>query len=145
VGTAIGTPTLGATGTICPLDGHAAGLPSNAIEQTDGASGGETRTEVPQLSSMSPNPGETLYGAFVALGQPALPGAHGLLYSVSGHVSLTISRRGSTRVLRRLSGLERPQGVTVTGLAPGVYTAVWTVTDAAGDTRTTQTYFVQET
>jgi hypothetical protein len=62
---------------------------------------------------------------------------------VSARVSLAISRRGTHRVLRRLTGLERPQGVIVRGLAPGVYTAVWTVSDAAGDTRTTQTYFVQ--
>jgi hypothetical protein len=143
VGGAIGNPTLGGTGTICPPDGRAAGLTSRTLEQTDGFSGGLTRTEVPQLGTTSPTPGETVYGPFTALGQPTLVGAHGVPFVVSARVSLAISRRGTHRVLRRLTGLERPQGVIVRGLAPGVYTAVWTVSDAAGDTRTTQTYFVQ--
>jgi hypothetical protein len=43
-----------------------------------------------------------------------------------------------------VTGVERAQGVRIAQLAVGVYTAVWTLTDPAGDTRTIQTFFVQE-
>ena len=63
---------------------------------------------------------------------------------MAARVTLAISRRGSRRVLRRVSGLQRLNGVGVAGLAPGVYTATWTVSDANGDTRTIRSPFVQE-
>jgi hypothetical protein len=62
---------------------------------------------------------------------------------VTASVTLAIERRGSHRVLRRLTGLQRRNGVNVSGLARGVYTAVWTVRDANGDTRTMQSPFAE--
>ncbi len=144
VGAGVGAPTVGGSGRICPLDGRAAGLPDRLIEQTDSFSGGVTRTEVPMLSSMTPAPGATLYGSFVALAQPALPGAHGGVVDVPARVDVAVSPRGSRRIVLRLSHVERAQGVSVPGLAPGVYAAVWTVRDANGDTRTITSDFVQE-
>jgi hypothetical protein len=144
VGSGIGDYSVGGSGRVCPLSGHAAGLPDRAIEQTDPFSGGVTRTEVPELGSISPTPGETVYGRFVALAQPVLPGAHGGTYPVPARVSLAIARRGSRHVLVRAADVQRAQGVSVAGLTPGVYTAVWTLTDPAGDTRTVTSDFIQE-
>lgn len=140
----VGNPSVGGTGIACSLDGRARGLPAGSLEQTDSFSGGVTRTEVPLFGGTSPTPGETLYGPFVALAEPALRGAAGVLHPVPAKVSVVITRRGSRRPALTLSGLERPQGMPVSGLAPGVYSTVFTLTDPAGDTRTLSSYFVQE-
>ncbi len=142
IGGGVGAPSVAGTGTICPPNGQAAGLPGASLEQTDPWSDGVTRTEVPELGFASPAAGATLYGPFIAVGQPVLAGARGP-YPVAGTVSLTIARRGGA-VVRRLSGLQRAQGVLVSGLAAGVYRAVWTVSDLNRDTRTLSTLFVQE-
>jgi hypothetical protein len=136
----VGTRSVAGAGMVCPLGGRAAGMSARVIEQSDPFSSGLTRTEVPVLRVTSPTPGETLYGPFVAFAQPALAGGG----DVAASVTLAISRRGSRRVLRRVRGLQRLDGVSVTGLPRGVYTATWTVTDANGDTRTTQSPFVEE-
>lgn len=144
VGGGVGEPSVAGTGTVCRPDGHAAGLPvaaSGVIEQSDSFSAGLTRTEVPELGSQSPTPGETLYGPFVALAVPVLPGT---ARPVPARVSLLITARAGHHVVRRLSGVERSPGVAVSALAPGVYDATWTVTDANGDTRTSRSWFVQE-
>ena len=140
LGPGIGAPSVGGSGTVCPLGGQAAGMAASSLQQSDPFSAGLTRTEVPVLAVTSPTPGETLYGRFIAFAQPALAGGG----DVAARVTLAISRRGSHRVLRRVSGLQRLNGVSVTGLARGVYTAVWTVSDANGDTRITQSPFVEE-
>jgi hypothetical protein len=110
------------------------------LQQSDPFSDGATQTEVPVLAVTSPAPGATLYGPFTAFAQPRLPGGG----NVAARVTLSIARRGTGRVLDRLSGLQRLEGVRVTGLPRGVYTATWTVTDLNGDSRTTQSPFVQE-
>jgi hypothetical protein len=139
VGSLVGTGAVAGSGNICPLSGDATGMPSSPVEQTDSFSGGVTQTEVPALAFTSPAQGATLYGPFTALAQPVLGSS-----PAAAKVTLTIYRRGSRHVVRRVSGVERLQGVRVTHLAVGVYTAVWKLTDTSGDTRTIQTYFVQE-
>jgi hypothetical protein len=139
VGPGVGAPTVSGSGTVCPLGGQAAGMDARRLEQSDPFSAGLTRTEVPVLAVTSPTPGETLYGRFIAFAQPALAGGG----DVTASVTLAIERRGSHRVLRRLTGLQRRNGVNVSGLARGVYTAVWTVRDANGDTRTMQSPFAE--
>jgi hypothetical protein len=131
-------PALGVAnaGEVCPSDGDARAFSGGSFVQSDPFSAGLTRTEVPVLRVTSPTPGETLYGPFVAFAQPSL--GDGV------RVSLAVVRRGSRRVVRRFRGLERASGVSVRGLPRGVYTAVWTLTDLNGDTRTTQSPFVEE-
>jgi len=139
IGSLVGSGTVVGSGAICPLSGDAGGMRSSAIEQTDSWSGGVTRTEVPTLAFTSPAQGATLYGPFTALAQPAVGAA-----PAAARVTLRLYRRGSHHLVRRVTGVERAQGARVAGLATGVYTAVWTLTDSAGDTRTIQTYFIQE-
>jgi hypothetical protein len=139
IGGLIGTGTVAGSGTICPLSGDATGMPSSPIEQTDSRSGGVTRTEVPVLAFTSPAQGATLYGTFTAIAPPSLGSK-----PTAAKVTLRIYRRGSRHLVRRVSGVERSQGVRVSNLAVGVYTAVWTLTDPNGDTRTISTFFVQE-
>ncbi|HEV3056223.1 MAG TPA: hypothetical protein VGX45_16290, partial [Solirubrobacteraceae bacterium] len=57
------------TGEICPSSGHASGLPTRTIAQTDERSGGETVTEVADVADTSPVDGETVYGTFIALAE----------------------------------------------------------------------------
>jgi hypothetical protein len=140
VGSGVGAPSVGASGVVCPSDGRAAGMIAGAIEQSDPFSAGMTRTVVPVLSVTAPSAGATLYERFTAFAQPVLPGGG----DVAASVTLAISRRWSRRVLRRVTRVQRLEGVSVSGLPRGVYTATWTVTDANGDTRTTQSPFVQE-
>jgi hypothetical protein len=127
---------ISGTGTICPASGDASGLPTDSIEQIDDFSGGTTSTAVPELHVASPLPGETLYGPFLALAQTG--------GSAGSTVGLTITRAGSRRVVLRVRKANTVRGVAVRGLAPGAYTIKWVLTDAAGDTRTVRTGFVEQ-
>lgn len=136
---------IGATGTICPLNGHAKGLPATDIAQTDDFSGGQTVTQVPELESTSPVQDETLYGAFVASAQSGLPGPHGSVVAGGVPVALTITRAGSSRpAVFEARDVDTPAGVNVPSLSPGAYVATWVLRDAAGDTRTVRTRFTDE-
>jgi len=135
--TAAGEPTVVAggsalTGVICPKSGHAAGLPARLIAQTDENSGGVTVTEIADVASTAPLNGETVNGAFTALAR-----------ATSGHptISLKIARVGGKRVIVSLANVDTGNGAKVT-LAPGRYTATWTVTDRNGDTRVEPTTFI---
>jgi hypothetical protein len=122
------------TGTICPASGSAAGLSSGTIAQTDELSGGQTQTEVADIVDTSPIEGETLYGTFTALAETT----DGI-----SPVSLTVTRAGGGS--RAIPGnVNTANGVTVSGLAPGNYTATWTITDPNGDTRTVTTRFIEQ-
>lgn len=114
------------TGVTCPGNGDAAGMPTKLIAQTDDRSGGGTITNVAQLVDISPVEGETLYGKFRAVGQAS---------DGSSPVSLVIFRDGRRRPVFRARNADRARGVTVSGLATGSYTVVWTVRDRNGDTR----------
>ncbi len=140
---AIGVPGTGGTGTICPLSGKAKGLSTKLISQVDDQSGGQTRTEVPQLEGTSPVQDANLYGKFVALAQTGLPGPNGSTIGSGARVALTITPVGSRQVVFRAANVDTARGAPVQGLAPGSYSAKWVVIDANGDTRTVQTRFVQ--
>lgn len=152
-GAAVRTPPLGAgigirgvagTGQICPLSGAAAGLPTANILQIDDRSGGQTRTEVPDILGTAPVPNATLYGPFVALAQAGLPGRNQTTIGVRAPIAVTIRRAGTRHVAFRAGNVDTAAGVAVTGLPRGTYTATWVVRDANRDTRTIHTRFVQE-
>src|SRR5205085_7408078 len=103
--TLAGLPTNPLTGgvalteQICPLNGHAFGLPSDTINQTDELSGGQTETEVPDIEDTSPIEGETMHGRFTALAESgfALAGNQAFPTDAFTRVALKISTpRGAT-------------------------------------------------
>jgi hypothetical protein len=120
------------TGHICPNSGSPAGLPADTLAQTDETSGGETVTEVADVADTFPLAGETLYGTFTAPAD-ATDG--------SSPIALTIAKGGVP--VFSTSNVDTPDGVTVSGLKPGKYTATWVVTDANGDTRSVTTRFIE--
>jgi hypothetical protein len=143
IGALVGIGGATATGIDCPPDGRARGLPSTNIEQTDDFSGGMTRTELVGEASLSPNNGATLYGSFVAAAEPALFGPNQSVIPARGTVSLTVRPLHSKRRVLFLRNVATGTGVTVDGLARGVYSATWVVTNVNGDTVTVQTRFVE--
>ncbi|MGH2896818.1 MAG: hypothetical protein ACRDPM_26610, partial [Solirubrobacteraceae bacterium] len=135
---------IGGTGTICPGSGHAAGLSAADIAQTDDFSGGQTVTQVPEIESTAPIQDETLYGSFAASAQSGLPGPHGSITARGVPVALTITPAASKHRVFHAADVDTPRGVDVPALAPGAYVATWMLHDAAGDTRTVTTRFVDE-
>jgi hypothetical protein len=135
---------IAGTGTICPGDGSARGLPTADIAQTDEFSGGQTVTDVPLIESTSPTQDATLYGRFVASAQSGMAGLHGSIGATGVPVSLTITPAGSRRRVFFAADVDTATGVAVGGLAPGGYVATWVLRDANGDTRTVTTRFVDE-
>ncbi|HWF79241.1 MAG TPA: hypothetical protein VN695_01580 [Streptosporangiaceae bacterium] len=123
------------TGEICPRSGNAAGLPTAAIAQTDEFSGGQTMTEVPLIVRISPPDGENVFGAFTARARAAFPGP-------DTRIALQIERSGKTVFSAR--NVDTKSGVKVSALRPGAYTAIWTLIDANGDTRTMTTQFIEQ-
>ena len=140
----IGAPGIGGSGTICPLNGRAKGLPVAHIEQTDDLSGGETTTDVPQLEVTSPTDGETLYGSFIALAGAGIPTPNHAVIPSGADVSLTVRHASGGPAVFRAANVDTASGVAVAALAPGVYAASWVLRDANGDTRTVLTRFVEQ-
>jgi hypothetical protein len=143
IGASIGVG-IGGSGTICPNSGKAKGLPAADIAQTDDFSGGQTVTQVPEIESTAPIQDETLYGSFVASAQSGLPGPHGSVSARGAPVALTITPAGSRHRVFHAANVDTVGGVPVPALAPGPYVATWVLHDAAGDTRTLTTRFVDE-
>lgn len=140
---AVGDGNAG-TGTICPLSGRAKGLSAADIAQTDDFSGGQTVTQVPEIESTAPIQDETLNGSFVASAQSGLPGPHGAISAAGVPVTLAIRPTGSRHRVFHAANVDTARGVNVPALAPGPYVATWVLRDAAGDTRTVTTRFVDE-
>ena len=149
--TAAGTPSShtgggsALTGAICPLDGSAAGLPTTALAQTDDASGGLTETEVPDIFDTSPIDGESLYGKFTAFAESGIQLPDGSVIPTNGisRISLEIATAKGHEVFKA-ANVGAANGVTVTGLVPGSYLALWTLTDVNGDTRSVVTRFTEQ-
>jgi hypothetical protein len=149
--TAAGTPSSTAgggsalTGAICPLNGDASGLPAAALAQTDDASGGLTETEVPEILDTSPINGESLYGKFTALAESGIGLPDGSVLPTNGisRISLEIVNAKGHEVFKA-ANVATPNGVSVTGLVPGSYLALWTLTDVNGDTRAVATRFTEQ-
>ena len=139
----VGSGPSGA-GTVCPASGHAHGLSTTDIAQTDDLSGGQTITQVPLIESTAPIQDETLYGSFVASAQSGLPGAHGATVAGGAPVALTITPAGSPHAVFYARNVDTNQGVSVPALTPGAYVARWVLRDANGDTRTLTTRFVDQ-
>jgi hypothetical protein len=131
-------------GTVCPDSGRARGLSTAVIAQTDDFSGGATETQVPLIESTAPIQDETLYGGFVASAQSGLPGPHGAVSAQGVPIRLTITRAGSRARVFGAGNVDTARGVSVPALTPGPYVATWVLHDAAGDTRTVTTRFVDE-
>jgi hypothetical protein len=140
----VGSGGVAGTGTLCPPRGRAAGLPAKDIAQTDDLSGGQTRTELPDLLSTTPVNGAVLYGSFVALAQAGFQAPGGGVDTAGTPVALTITRLGSSRPVFSSSNVNTFGGAPITGLAIGTYLAKWVVTDANGDTRTVRTRLVEQ-
>jgi hypothetical protein len=143
IGASIGVG-IGGSGTICPDSGRANGLSTTDIAQTDDFSGGQTITQVPQIESTAPIQDETLYGSFVASAQSGLPGPHGAVSAEGVPIAVTITSAGSHHRVFHSANVDTARGVQVPALAPGPYVATWVLHDAAGDTRTVRTRFVDE-
>jgi hypothetical protein len=144
ISSGIGIPGVAASGTICPPTGDASGLSTAQIVQTDDLSGGQTRTEVPQIESTAPVQDATLYGPFVALAQTGLPGPNGSVFATGARVALTITPAGSRRAAFHAANVNTARGAVVRDLPPGSYVATWVLIDANRDTRTLRTQFVDE-
>jgi hypothetical protein len=130
------------TGEICPLNGSAAGLPASLIAQTDEFSGGQTMTEVPLIVSTSLPRGRKVSGAFTARARAGFTGPDNITIPNGARIALRITRQGKT--VFSASNVNTSGGVHVSGLKAGTYTAIWTLTDANGDTRTVTTQFTEE-
>jgi hypothetical protein len=140
----VGGPAL--TDVICPPSGHATGLPSSPIVQTDERSGGSTQTEVPDIENTSPLDAETLYGTFTALAQSGLPGPNNSVTPTdsTSKIALTIRKASGGGVVFHAKNVDTANGVRVRGLKPGTYRATWVMSDANGDTRTMTTRFIEQ-
>lgn len=123
------------TGEVCPLNGKAAGLPTSTIAQTDEFSGGQTMIEVPLIVSTSPSEDENVFGPFTARARAGLSGPN-------TRIALLIKRSGKT--VFSAGNVDTKSGVKVSGLRSGTYTAIWTLIDANGDTRTVVTQFFEQ-
>lgn len=123
------------TGAICPFSGSPAGLPTDAIAQTDERSGGQTVTEVADVANTSPLDGETMYGSFTAMA---------LASDGSSPIGLAVAPASGGKAVFTSSNVDTANGAAVKGLAPGNYLATWTVRDANGDTRTVTTHFLEQ-
>jgi hypothetical protein len=143
VSSAVGSGIAG-SGTVCPTNGHARGLSAADIAQTDDFSGGQTVTQVPVIESTAPIQDETLNGTFVASAQSGLPGPHGSISATGVPVALTIRAAGTSHSVFHAANVDTARGVAVPALAPGPYVATWVLRDAAGDTRTVTTRFVDQ-
>ena len=130
------------TGEICPLNGNAAGLPASTIAQTDEFSGGQTMTEVPLIVSTSPLNGENVFGTFTARARAGFPGPNNTIIPNDARIALKITRSGKT--VFSAPNVNTKSGVKVSGLRRGTYTAIWTLIDANGDTRTVVTQFIEQ-
>jgi hypothetical protein len=139
------SPAVGAgiagDGTICGASGGLRSLPTADIAQTDDRSGGQTRTEVPEIVRTTPLDGDTLYGEFIAIARAGLPGRAGSVIGDGSPVALTITQGG--RTVFRARNVDTQSGVVVGSLAPGAYGAQWVLKDANGDSRTVRTAFVE--
>jgi hypothetical protein len=134
------------TGMICPLNARADGLSTATLAQSDELSGGLTETEVPEIADTSPIDGESLYGKFTALAESGLLLPDNTLLPTNGisRISLQIlTANGATQVFKA-GNVATSKGVTVTGLVPGSYLALWTLTDQNGDTRSVATRFTEQ-
>jgi len=136
------TGGIALTGQICPLNGTAAGLPASTIAQTDELSGGQTITEVPLIVSITPPNGENVFGAFTARARAGFPGPDSTVTPNDARITLRITRSGKT--VFSAPNADKKGGVHVSGLRPGTYTAIWTLIDANGDTRTAVTQFIEQ-
>ena len=130
------------TGEICPLNGNAAGLPSSTIAQTDEFSGGQTMTEVPLIVSTTPPRGGNVFGAFTARARAGFPGPNNTIIQNHARIALQITRSGKT--VFSAPNADTKDGVHVSRLRRGTYTATWTLIDANRDTRTVVTQFIEE-
>jgi hypothetical protein len=143
VTSAVGSGIAG-SGTVCPANGHAKGLSAADIAQTDDFSGGQTVTQVPVIESTAPIQDETLNGSFVASAQSGLPGPHGSISATGVPVAVTIRAAGTSHSVFHAANVDTARGVEVPALPPGPYVATWVLRDAAGDTRTVTTRFVDQ-
>jgi hypothetical protein len=130
------------TGEICPLNGRAAGLPADTIAQTDEFSGGQTTTEVPLILHTSPPDGENVFGAFTARARAGYRGPNHTI--IPNGARITLQLKLGAKTVFRARNVDTKGGVHVSGLRPGLYTAIWTLIDANGDTRTVVTEFFEE-
>ncbi|HYB31065.1 MAG TPA: hypothetical protein VEF89_31025 [Solirubrobacteraceae bacterium] len=147
-GTPSSTTTGGValTGEICPTNGNAAGLPSDAIMQTDDLSGGLTQVEVPEIQDTSPSAGEDVYGKFTLQATSGLivPGNMLVPTDAISTIAVAIEPLTGGAIDFKSGDVDTAKGVSLTGLAPGAYAAIWKLTDSNGDTRFEATRFNEE-
>jgi hypothetical protein len=129
-------------GEICPMNGNPTGLPASTIAQTDELSGGQTMTQVPLIVSTSPLDGANVFGTFTVRGRAGFPGPNNTTIPNNARIALRITRSGKT--VFSAPNVNTKDGVKVSGLTPGTYTAIWTLIDANHDTRTLVTQFFEQ-
>lgn len=149
--TSAGLPTSASTGgaaltgTVCPMNGDATGLPTDSISQTDERSGGLTQTEVPDVVDTSPVQGETVYGKFTVVAESALIGPNNALIPTDpfSRIGVSIAPANGGAPVFTARNVDTLNGVTAGPLHVGKYIATWTLTDTNGDVRLGQTRFIQ--
>jgi hypothetical protein len=99
-------------------------------------------TQVPLIVSTTPPRGENVYGAFTARARAGFAGPNNTLIPNHARITLRITRSGKT--VFSASNVDTTGGVKVSGLQRGTYTALWTLIDANGDTRTVVTQFIEQ-
>ena len=83
-----------------------------------------------------------MFGAFTARARAGFPGPNNTTIRNNARIALQIRRAGKT--VFSAANVDTKNGVKVSGLARGTYTAIWTLTDANGDTRTVVSHFIEE-
>jgi len=99
-------------------------------------------TEVPLIVSTSPVQGANVFGTFTARAGAGFPGPNNTIIPNNARIALRITLSGKT--VFSAPNVNTKSGVSVKGLKPGTYSAIWTLTDANGDTRTVVTQFIEQ-
>jgi IPT/TIG domain len=116
------------------------GSAEHEVRTEDDSSGGSTSVSVPAFLGESPTDNELVQSSFTAYAEVT---NYGILDTTSPvSLSLTPALGGATQMFA--GNANSPSGVYVSGLSPGAYSAVWTVTDAHGDTASLTTWVVVE-
>ena len=89
-------------------------------------------TEIAKIAHTSPLNGETMRGSFTARARAS-----------RGRPTISLRIEQGRKVFAKLANVDTKKGVKIKPLAPGSYTAVWTVTNRNGDTRTVTTRFIE--
>lgn len=133
---------LGFGDALCPSNGDLSGIGNGTSSTTslDDTSGGSTTLDIPSFIFTSPTDGDSVSGSFVANADTVGPATQSITLTVFHRAA---NGSNGTQVGSALT-VDPTSGVTVSGLTPGRYNAVWKLTDSHGDTSTTHSQFIEQ-